>query len=110
MSAELIPLQFILSKAALNWSDLFWGYKNNFLTWSDLLEVAKMELLSNSEDISEIELEMELAKIDKRCIWKIADLVEKLAAKNRSPDEEIKKKWLFLCLAWAYERRSDVTP
>lgn len=101
MSDMLIPLQFVQSKSPLNWGDCLWAYKRNFLTWKDLIKVA----FERVENGSSNELEIELAHVSKDSVWKVSELAKVLAEQGRNFEEASKQKWLFLCLAWAYENR-----
>lgn len=104
MSDTLIPLQFAQSKSSLNWMDLLWAYKSNLLTWKDLIQVAIDRVDSDSDN----SLEIELAAVDKESVWKVSELAQTLAKQCSNSDEESKQKWLFLCLAWAYENREKL--
>jgi hypothetical protein len=104
MSDTLIPLQFAQSTSPLNWIDLLWAYKRNLLTWKDLIQVA-INRVDNGSDNS---LEIELAAVDKESVWKVSELAQALANQCSNSDESSKQKWLFLCLAWAYENRENL--
>lgn len=104
MSDTLIPLQFVQSKSSLNWGDCLWAYKRELLTWKDLIRVA----LERVENGSSNELEIELANVGKDSVWKVSELAQALAEQGKNSVETSKQKWLFLCLAWAYENREKI--
>lgn len=104
MSDTIIPLEFVQSKFSLNWMDLLWAYKRKLLTWKDLIQVA-VDLVNNGSDNL---LEIELAAVDKENVWKVSEVAQALADECSNSEEESKQKWLFLCLAWAYENREKL--
>lgn len=104
MSNTLIPLQFVQSKSSLNWGDCLWAYKRELLTWKDLIQAA----LERVENGSSNELEIELANVGKDSVWKVSELAHALAEQEGNSEEASKQKWLFLCLAWAYENRESI--
>jgi hypothetical protein len=105
MSNTLIPLQFVQSKFSLNWGDCLWAYKRELLTWKDLIRVA----LERVENGSSNELEIELANVGKDSVWKVSELAQALTQQCENSEETSKQKWLFLCLAWAYENRGKIS-
>lgn len=104
MSIAFIPLQFVQSKSSLNWGDCLWAYKRELLTWKDLIQVA----LERVENGSSNELEIELANVSKDSVWKVSELAQALVGLGGNSEETSKQKWLFLCLAWAYENRESI--
>jgi hypothetical protein len=104
MSDMLIPLQFVQSKSSLNWGDSLWAYKRELLTWRDLIQIATERVQSGSDS----ELEIELANVSKDLVWKVSELAQALAEQGGNSEEASKLKWLFLCLAWAYENRERI--
>lgn len=104
MSEFPIPLHFAEKKTVLNWADLLWGYRKALLTWKDLVKVAEKNIMAGSDDA----LEIELAGVDKESVWNVAMLAEKLAERSPSSESVVKRKWLFLTLAWAYECRLEL--
>lgn len=104
MSNTLIPLQFAKSKSSLNWGDCLWAYKRELLTWKDLIQVAVERVESGSAN----ELEIELANVHKDNVWLVSEVVQALAEQEGHSEEDIKQKWLFLCLAWKYENRESI--
>ncbi len=104
MSEILIPLEFALHRSSLNWVDLLWAYQRNLLTWKDLIQVAVTRVRSGSDD----SLEVELSSVDKQNVWKVSELAQALGEKSRGSNEESKRKWLILCLAWAFENHEKL--
>ena len=104
MSDTLIPLHFVQSKSLLNWRDCLWAYKHELLTWKDLIQVALERVESGSSN----ELEAELASVSKDNVWKVSELAQALAEQDGNSEEASKQKWLFLCIAWAYENRESL--
>lgn len=101
MNNSLIPIHFAQRKCRLNWSDLLWAYRREFLTWRDLIKVASDQVQSGSEN----SLEIELSEVTKEYVWKVSELAQTLADRSNNSEEESKQKWLYICLSWAYERR-----
>ena len=104
MSNTLIPLQFAKSKSSLSWSDCLWAYKRAYLTWKDLVNFA----IERVEDGSSNEFEIELSNIGNDSVWKVSELTQALAEQVGNAEHISKEKWLFLCLAWAYENRESI--
>lgn len=104
MSNALIPLQFVQSRSSLSWGDCLWAYARKYLSWKDLVQVA----LERVENGSRNELEVELAGVSKDNVWKVSELTQALAEQGGNSEEASKQKWLFLCLAWAYENRESI--
>jgi hypothetical protein len=104
VSNTLIPLQFVQRKSSLNWGECLWAYKRELLTWKDLIQVA----LERVENGSSNELEIELASVNKDSVWKVSELAQALAEQGGNSEEASTQKWLFLCLAWAYENSESI--
>ena len=100
----IIPTDFILEKTPISWRDVLWGYENKFLGWHSVVQFAEKRLL----DGSEVDMEIGLASITKEDAGEVGDTLRELAGKELSvPDEEIKRKWLYLVLSWLFEKRSE---
>jgi hypothetical protein len=105
MNAYIIPFNFIKERASLSWRDISWGYEHQLLSWSSPIEFAVHRVAAGSND----RVEIELAGLEKSEAHKVGDLVRQLAT-GESPDSEeaIRRKWLFLVLAWLYEHKEQL--
>jgi hypothetical protein len=102
-----IPFSFINGILPLNWEEIYWGYERHFLGWKDIFDFSEQKLSTSVED-KNAEEENELCWIGKDEIYKIEELVKKLATKDQAENKAvIEKKWLFLCLKWLYENRNS---
>jgi len=102
----MLNIGFILSNVSLGWSEAFLLYKNGFMRWEDFIEIAH-DRLNNGSDNS---LEIDLIVIGTSNVWQTLEIVEELAEGKEASADEIREKWLFLNLLWAYENRSDSDP
>jgi hypothetical protein len=100
----LVPFEFVEKEAPLTWADLLWGYRRSFLSWRDLVHAAEKKVAEGSSN----DLEIELASVDKESVWKVSELAERLAAKDDGTQNQSKMKWLFLVLAWLFEKRFEL--
>jgi|GEM_PF-188979 len=99
-----LPLEFILKHTKLIWADILWGYEHEFFYWFDVVKIAQI-MFKDVEDFEEYDLASSLAKVDKSCVWKVSELIHKLAAFDNSDQENSRQKFLYLSLAWGYENR-----
>jgi len=104
MNLMPIPFLFIRKYVSLSWGEALWGYEHKMIGWSDVVELAKDRLRSDSD-----EREIELSRLDKSSTFRIGELLRELAA---SEPEKLRlmsiKKWLFLVLLWTFENK-DLT-
>jgi hypothetical protein len=100
-----IPADFIVRRARVSWREVQFGLEQHLMNVHAAIEFAIEEVGKLDEPSS---LLLELAGSD--ASDPIADLVAKLAASEPSVDEPVMRdKWLYLTLAWLYERREALT-
>jgi hypothetical protein len=99
-----IPLFFIKGLTRLSWEEADWGYHNQYLDWSDVVDMA-CDCLAENEDEPIV---AELAGLSKSEASETGQLLNKLGAKAIDGDEKsVKAKWLYLSLAWLFENRAS---
>ena len=99
-----IPADFLLEHARMGWRELERGLANGLIDAAAVIECAIDEVGRVAEPTKEV---IELAGSDDSD--SIAELVAALAASEPSVSEaSIQKKWLYLTLAWLYERRDAI--
>lgn len=104
MKIENLSLSFILDKVTLNWAEVLWGYEQGYLSWSSIIQLAEQRLTEGSENPSEIELASFTKEQASQVNDRLRDFVGTIPSDSQ---EQIKKKWLFLVLAWVYEKRTN---
>jgi len=101
-----IPFSYILKKVSLGWSEVLWGYEHGYLSWSVAIQFAEHCLMKGSEN----PLEVELAGFTKEQASQVGVLLKKLVGElSKNELEHIKKKWLFILLAWFYDNRVNLS-
>ena len=76
-------------KIILNWDDIEWGYRNNYLGWKDILKYASAH---NTINDSDYELVKELTQINKESAFLISKILDKLVKdKVIDPLAEVEK-------------------
>lgn len=101
---QKFPLSVALKHTALTWADMLWGYKHDLFYWSEVVEAAKVRG-KDAEDFEEFDLVFSLAQADKSCLWKISEILPRLATLGHPEPQDSKQKFLYLSLAWAFENR-----
>jgi len=98
-----IPYRFVGERTHMSWSDVRFGLVNQLLDPLAAIEMA-VDQVGEYEDSSGSLLELAGAGKNEP----IMELVEQLAS-GESPrsEEETRKKWLYLVLAWIYEHRGE---
>ena len=105
MNLTPVPFSFI-KNVSLSWRDALWGYERQLIGWSGIVDFAVDRVSAGSDN----PLEIELSGLGKSETQQVGELLRALA--NRELDkkcETAEKKWLFLVLAWLFERRADVS-
>lgn len=104
MNLMPIPFLFIRERASLSWREALWGYEHQMIGWSDVVELAKDRLRSDSDA-----REIELSCLDKSDTSRVGELLRELAA---SEPEKLGlmsvKKWLYLMLAWTLDNKDRI--
>lgn len=101
---QKFSLDFALKHANLTWADILWGYEHELFYWFDVVEIAKIKV-KDLVDFEEYDLAFSLTQVSKSCIWKVSEILPKLAVLSHSDTEHSKQKFLYLALAWGYENR-----
>lgn len=96
-----IPLSFILGLTHLSWDEAAWGYRNQYIEGSDIVDLACYRLAEGEPEPAVAEL----AGILEFENFKVGETLNSLAGKMPVNENSIKSKWLYLRLAWAYENR-----
>jgi hypothetical protein len=91
-------------KIILNWDDIEWGYRNNYLGWKDILKYASAH---NTINDSDYELVKELTQINKESAFLISTILDKLV-KDKIDDEDISGNVMFMLLYNLYIDRNKV--
>lgn len=87
----------------MSWEEASWGYHNQYIDWSDLVDLACDRLAENEDD----PIVAELAGVSKSEAFEAGSLLDKLTARSIDGNvNEIKAKWLYLCLSWLFENRA----
>lgn len=104
MITAKIPYEFIRQRAKLNWNEIMFGLEHEFISPEAAINKAS-DRLNSGEDVSNKEIE--LAGLPKS--ESVTDLVTSLASAEAAPsDENIRALWLYLVLAWLYEKRNTI--
>jgi len=97
-----IPYQFIKPRVRLSWRDIRFGLANDLLAPEAPVEFA-IDQAERFQGPPAVQRDLAGAGNDAQ----VLDLVERLAeSESRCPDDEIRRKWLYLALAWVYEHRN----
>lgn len=105
MINKQIPISFIDKRCKLSWQEVVWGYERQLLGWKDIINLAQSLVDGGSSD-STI---MELSHLNKEKVWHVSELMKKIAASEHTErDENIRRKWLYVTLAWLFEKRIDL--
>jgi hypothetical protein len=107
MKPNMLEISFILDRVNIQWQEVVWGYKHGYLNWSEIVRLAEIKLQQGREK----PLEIELASLGKEEVWRVRELVDKLSRNEMDTisTDRIKKKWLYLVLAWVYENRKEIS-
>ncbi|MGH8139143.1 MAG: DUF2247 family protein [Steroidobacteraceae bacterium] len=105
MNSSTIPSTFVRDRVLLTWEEALWGVEHLLIDTSTVVDLATDRLLAGSDD----PVEIELAALPKSEISEAGDLLRRLADTEPAHSAtEIARKWLFLRMAWIYERRGDL--
>lgn len=87
---QKFPLDFATKHVDLTWGDILWGYEHDLFAWYDVIELAQMRV-KDTIDFEEYDLVSSLSSVDKSCVWKVSDVLKKLAERSITDDESSKK-------------------
>jgi hypothetical protein len=100
-----IPWAFIRELTRLSWQDAAFGYHQQWFAWSDAVELACDYLLQGDDSAAVVEL-AGVSKVEAHFVGEMLDRLEKISVQDHQATTA--EKWLYLHLAWLYERRSAV--
>lgn len=102
MILEPLPSSFILGKTRLSLPEVRWAYENGLIGAQTVVDVAVAML---TEGLNSSELVVNLAGVGHADLPEVGELLAQVALP--SDVEEIKKKWTWIVLSWAYERHHE---
>lgn len=104
MHLKPIPILFVQQHISLSWAEILWGYDHHFISWMDIVEVAKNRLQLNST-----EWEFELASLSKESVFRVGELIQKIVdCELEKSNKDLGERWLFLILAWVFQNRDSI--
>lgn len=83
----------------LNWSDIYWAYKNQMIGWRDIVSYASDCIKDGDTDV----LVINIAFVDKNNLFYLNEVLPKL---GEHENEHTKKKWLYIKLRYCFENMS----
>ncbi len=103
MKAYPIGATFVLEQLRLSWTEVLWGYRRQYLGWSDVVEMAT-RCINQEPDGSDTVIE--LASLTRQDAQRAGEILEALSrAEATDVGTDPKRVWLFLILAWLYANR-----
>jgi hypothetical protein len=100
-----IPYRFVRDRVRLSWREVRFGLENELLDPEVPVELAGDRVAEIADPSAAL---VELAGAGKN--EPTLEIVEQLAQSEPEPPEnEIRDKWLYLVLAWIYERRDEIS-
>jgi hypothetical protein len=100
-----IPFSFINELCEITLREAAWGYEQQFIAWKDIVDLARSRVADSSDN----EIVAELARLNKEQVWRVGELVGKLAREEQpESDGTVRRKWLFFLLAWIFEKRQNI--
>lgn len=96
-------MEFNLAKNTvfLNWKDILWGYRNQFIGWKDVVNYANKLIINGSDDQDIFELSM----INHSNIFELDSLLNKISC---SLENYNSSKWLYILLLQLFNNRNNV--
>lgn len=96
-------MEFNLSQntVPLNWKDVLWGYRNQFIGWKDVVNYANDIIINGGGDQDIFELSM----INHSNLFELDSLLNKIAG---SLDNYNSSKWLYVLLLQLFNNRNNV--
>lgn len=107
MGPTPIPFSFVRDRLGLTWADVAWGSQRGWLDAAGVVEYAVAQLAGDDDASPAL---VELAGLTRSEFAKMPFLLEKVvgeAGPETNPDSE--SKWLYLVLAWIYDRRAELS-
>lgn len=100
----MFQADFIVRNIDLNWADILWGYRHQMIGWRVPIEIAKSRIMKPPFDT----LETQLANVGKDQDWSVDEIVETLALRNPTLEDQSPRRWMFLTLLWLYENKDHI--
>ena len=98
-----IPYRFIRDRTRLSWRDIRFGLRNELLDPEAPAALAT-DRVGELEESPAVLLELAVVSENEPMM----ELVERLAeCEPQRSEDEIRRKWLYLVLAWIYEHRHE---
>lgn len=85
----------------LNWKDILWGYRNQFIGWKDVVNYANNIIINDGDDQDIFELSM----VNHSNIFELDDLLSKIAG---SLEKYSNSKWLYILLLQLFNTRHNI--
>ena len=99
-----IPADFIIARASLSWREVRFGIENELLDPRAPIELAVVQVSSMGEAPTIL-----LDLVGSAAGESIKELLDRLAeAEAERSLKDVSAKWLFIVLAWIYERRDEL--
>ncbi len=102
MQVVPLPYVFIRERLRLSWRAALWGYEHKVIDWSGIVDLAVDRCSEGSNDSAEIEL----AGLTKINAYHVDEILTKLAGSSAQSDDDVKQTWLYLLLAWLFEKQT----
>ena len=99
------PLSFLLEYSVLNWNDIVWAYRRKLIDWTVVVDFASKSM---EDDIVTSNI-LEIAWISKEDAHRIGALLDEFPIVPKYEEAAIRKKWLYLILAWIFECRDKIS-
>jgi hypothetical protein len=103
MTPQPLPLEFVFNHVSLTWRELLWGYEHGWADWTCLRELAVRQLCNEEQSKPALVELAGLLDIDASAAGGLARTVA--MDEPTAPEDDIRKKWLFLILLWIFENR-----
>jgi len=97
-----IPLDFITTLVHLTWRELLFGVENELISPSTAVDFAieALDRVGESPRLAELATQTSTESI----VWHVKELAK---SEPEQQLDAIKEKWLYVVLAWVYERRAE---
>jgi hypothetical protein len=102
-----LPFNFVRYRVDLTWADVAWGFQHGWLDAASVVECAVAQLAGDDDASPTV---VELAGLTRSDLTEVPFLLAKVvgaAGTEANPDSE--RKWLYLVLAWLYDRRAELS-
>jgi hypothetical protein len=100
-----IPVDYVLRMMPPTWADLRFGLERGFISEADVVEAAVKVV---SEKLNPSSVEIELAGLLRKEVSHVPLLLTALVASSETTEDTTRRRWLYLVLAWLYDRRESL--